>query len=409
MQDGCRTVLQNGARDMAKVTREHLTLKMINAAKPAGSLYRLRDAVVPGLMLRVTPAGKKTWAITWGRGQERVIGTYPVMTLDGAREAARRELGEVAEHGAPLAVAKPKDRGTVADACRDYVEALRKEGREAAAADAERRFERCVYPDRIGKIRLADLHEDDVAAWRDRVEAGDLPDLPVKKGRPPEARPLSKSSANRIRAVLVAALNHAVRRRKVSPDRVIEWANVRPHRDATRRRELYLDVQQRRSLLEAADGPVRDLIECVALTGCRPGDPAACLREDYDARTGTVRFKTKGHDRKVPLSPAAKALFDRVSRGKLPKAHLFTQEGGRAWTAKDWSEAIRAAAAKAGLPSGVTMYTLRHCWITDAIVAGMDLLTVAKLSGTSLAMIEKHYGHLVHGAARDKLAAVDFL
>lgn len=394
---------------MAKVTREHLTLKMINAAKPAGSLYRLRDAAVPGLMLRVTPAGKKAWAVTWGRGQERVIGTYPVMTLEAARDAARRELGEVAEHGAPLAVSKPKDHGTVADACRDYVAALRKEGRESTAADAERRFERCVYPDRIGKIKLSDLHEDDVAAWRDRVEAGNLPDLPTRKGRPPVAKPLSKSSVNRVRSVLVAALNHAVRRRKVSPDRVIEWANVKPHRDATQRRELYLDVRQRRALLEAADGPVRDLIECVALTGCRPGDPAVCLREDYDARTGTVRFKTKGHDRKVPLSPVAKALFDRLAKGKLPKAHLFAQADGRPWTADAWSKPVREAAAKARLPAGATMYALRHAWITDAIVGGLDLLTVAKLAGTSLQMIEKHYGHLVGGTARDRLARVTFL
>lgn len=33
--------------------------------------------------------------------------------------------------------------------------------------------------------------------------------------------------------------------------------------------------------------------------------------------------------------------------------------------------------------------------ITDLIVTGgLDLLTVAQLSGTSVAMIEKHYGHL---------------
>ena len=93
---------------MARVTRERLTNKAINRADPGPRLYRLRDATVPGLMLRVTPAGRKAWAITWGRGQERVIGTYPVMTLEGAREAARRELGEVAQHGAPLAVVEAR-------------------------------------------------------------------------------------------------------------------------------------------------------------------------------------------------------------------------------------------------------------------------------------------------------------
>jgi len=32
--------------------------------------------------------------------------------------------------------------------------------------------------------------------------------------------------------------------------------------------------------------------------------------------------------------------------------------------------------------------------ITDLVVRGLDLLTVAQISSTSVAMIEKHYGSL---------------
>ena len=53
----------------------------------------------------------------------------------------------------------------------------------------------------------------------------------------------------------------------------------------------------------------------------------------------------------------------------------------------------QAAAAKAGLSMTVTAYTIRHSVITDLVTNGLDLLTVAQLSGTSVAMIEKHYGH----------------
>lgn len=394
---------------MPKVTREALTRKVVDGAKATGKAYRLRDATVPGLVLRVSATGAKSWAMVWGRGQEKAFANYPATTLEGAREAARRLSAEIDQHGAPAAVVTPRSELTVADACRDYVAALEKDGRMTAAGDAGRRFERCLYGDKLGKVRLKDLHQDHIEAWRDRVEKGDLPPLPVKRGRPPVAKPLARSSINRIRTTLVAALNHAVARRKVSPDLAFEWNAVKPLKDAGQRRGLYLEREQRRALLEAAEGPVRDLIECVALTGCRPGDPSLCLRSDYDGRTASVRFRSKDHDRKIPLSPAATALFDRLAKGKLPKAHLFTQDGKKVWTPTDWSELVRDAAARAGLPAGVTLYTLRHCWITDAIVGGMDLLTVAKLAGTSLAMIEKHYGHLVQGAARDKLAQVQFL
>ena len=53
----------------------------------------------------------------------------------------------------------------------------------------------------------------------------------------------------------------------------------------------------------------------------------------------------------------------------------------------------------------MTIYTLRHSTITDLIVEHqLDTLTVAQLSGTSLLMIEKHYGHLNQKRASEALA-----
>ena len=39
----------------------------------------------------------------------------------------------------------------------------------------------------------------------------------------------------------------------------------------------------------------------------------------------------------------------------------------------------------------------------------MSTLDVARLCGTSLAMIERHYGHLVMSAARERLERVNLL
>jgi hypothetical protein len=384
--------------------RTTLTRAAVEAAKPQAKHYRIHDAKLPALFIRVLPSGVKTWYVTWARNKERAIGKWPGVTVEAARVQAVALLVEVDTTGAP----GKKSTSTVADACRDYVAALRKDGRDAAADDAERRFERTVYSDRIGKLTLSKLAQDDLESWRDRIESGELADLPSKKGRPPTAKPLSKASVNRMRTVLVAALNRAVSRRKVTPDRAIEWESLKPYDKVGNRREIYLDVQQRRAWLASAAGDLRDIMECIALTGCRPGDPPAVFRRDYDAKHGAVMFRTKGHARKVALSPAAKSLFDRLSSDKSPDARLFTN-GGAAWRPHDWRDHVKEAASSAGLPSGVVLYTLRHCWITDAIVGGMDLLTVARLSGTSLAMIEKHYGHLVQGAARDKLAEINFL
>jgi integrase len=391
-----------GSRHAMKLAKK-LSPAVVESHKPEAQPYRVWDTTVPQLFLRVQPSGVKSWNVQCDRATSRALGKWPAVTVDAARLRARKLLTETEERGAP----PDKVKDTVADACRDYVAWLKAEGRTAAAKDAERRFERTVYSDPLGKIRLQKLAQDDMEDWRSRVERGELAKLPTRKGRPPEAKPLGKGSVNRMRTPLVAALNRAVSRRKVTPDRAIEWESVKPFKNADKRRDLYLEREQRRALLANAGEDVRAVMECVALTGCRPGDPAAVLRRDYDAKHGTVTFRTKEHPRNIPLSPAAKALFDRLAKDKLPNAHLFTN-GGASWDG-DWSDLVKEAAIAAGLPANVVLYTLRHCWITDAIVGGMDLLTVARLTGTSLAMIEKHYGQLVEGAAREKLATVNFL
>jgi Site-specific recombinase XerD len=303
-----------------------------------------------------------------------------------------------------------QDVETVADACADYVKTLRRLKREATAGDAEKRFDRIIDRDPLGKVKLSKLRERHLIEWRERMEAGEFPPLPTRRGRNPAPRPMTPTVFKRNLASLKAALNHAVAKRYVSPDKALEWAMIKPDPKADQRRRVYLDKAQRKLLLDSmSTDAMRDFAQCVALTGCRPGDPAAVLRKDYDPRTGTVVFSTKGHHRTIPLSDASKALFDRLAKDKLPKAHLFTQANGQPWTAAAWGAGIKEAVEKAGLPADTVMYTLRHSWITDAIIGGMDTLTVSKLVGTSLAMIEKHYGHLVHEAAREKLQKLAFL
>jgi integrase len=62
---------------------------------------------------------------------------------------------------------------------------------------------------------------------------------------------------------------------------------------------------------------------------------------------------------------------------------------------------IKDAARAAELPADTTCCAMRHSVITGLVTGGLHLLTVALLSGTSVAMIERHYGHLraEHAAA----------
>jgi hypothetical protein len=61
------------------------------------------------------------------------------------------------------------------------------------------------------------------------------------------------------------------------------------------------------------------------------------------------------------------------------------------------------------LPSDTVLYTLRHSFISQAINDGMTTLEVARLVGTSLMMIERHYGQAIPNAARARLAKLKML
>jgi len=291
---------------------------------------------------------------------------------------------------------------TVADACREYLAELRREKGEKAAQDAHRRFERTVYG-RSKQPRARALDANPLAAR----PLEKLRTVHLKAWR--DGLGLDKAAANRTLTTLKAALNLAVTNRRVMPALAREWGDVKPYKDASSRRTLFLDLKQRRRLLEHSTGAVADLVEAVALTGARAGELTTAKRGQFDARLGTMTFAGKTGSRTVPLSDAALAVFKRAAKGKLPAAPLFTRDDGKPWAHSDWDELVRAAAAAAKLPKGTCLYTLRHSFITQAITDGMTTLDVARICGTSVGMIEKHYGHLVADSARERLAAVTML
>ncbi len=296
----------------------------------------------------------------------------------------------------------PDTAPTVEDACRDYVADLEADGRKSAAHDTRKRFERTIFGRPKAKyVRELPAHK--IATFRlDRLRTKQLKEWRNELGG-------AKSSQNRNLNALKAALNLAVRHKRVNSSVAQEWKAVKAHKNANRRRDMFLDIKQRRALVRAAKGVVRDLIETAALTGARPGELTGARRSQFDHRTGSMTFRGKTGERTVPLSPAALVLFKRLAEGKLPRAYLLTNDDGKQWPHSGWDAGVREAAKKAKLPRGVVLYTLRHSWITEALEGGMTTLAVARLTGTSLAMIDEHYGHLVAEAARERLATVDML
>jgi len=277
---------------------------------------------------------------------------------------------------------------TVADACREYVKDRRSEKGDATADDAEGRFTRTVYGHAIGKAKLVTLRAKQIKEWRAGLDMAD-------------------ASRNRTLSALKAALNLAVAERYVDAARAIEWESVKPYA-VTTRRDLYLDRKQRAALVRALPDFAQPFVRALCLLPLRPGALAACTVADFDAKRKTLRIAhdKAGAGRVIALSPDALALFKAQARSKLPAAPLVAFADGSAWHKERWKGPIKDAASEADLPPETCAYTLRHSVITDMLTGGMDSLTVARIAGTSLAMIERHYGHLLKDHAAKAMGAL---
>ena len=136
---------------------------------------------------------------------------------------------------------------------------------------------------------------------------------------------------------------------------------------------------------------------------------AVLVAGNFDAHLATLTIgKDKhGQDRKITLPPATAAFLAEQCKDKLPTAPLFARANGSAWNKDAWKYPFKDAVVAAELPAAATAYALRHSTITDLIALHrLDTLTVAQLSGTSLLMIEKHYGHLLREHAARALASL---
>jgi site-specific recombinase XerD len=56
---------------------------------------------------------------------------------------------------------------------------------------------------------------------------------------------------------------------------------------------------------------------------------------------------------------------------------------------------MQEAVKRAKLPDDCTVYSLRHTYASQSILAGMNLKLLAENMGTSILMLEEHYGKFI--------------
>jgi integrase len=344
--------------------RRSLTDRFCQTAKPLGPQTDYFDEGHPGLALRVTEQGARSWTylFTWGVSPatgrplraRMTFGAYPAISLAAARTRADDAKRELAEGRDPRS-AKAE---TLREVCEKWV--ARDQSRTAGFRATV--LARLVFPV-LGPRPIADIRRSDIVRLLDDVE---------------EER--GAAMADKTFSILRAVFNwHAVRSDDFHNPIV---KGIRKGSGQSRDRILSDDELRTVWRVAETQGAFGRLVKFLLLTGARRTEAAAMPWSEIDGSDWLLpgaRNKT-GLDLLRPLSPMALAQLGERSSGfvfsndgvlalrgyaslKLAFDQAVTAELGEAmpnWTLHDLRRSARSLMSRAGIPSDHAERVLGH-------------------------------------------------
>lgn len=300
-----------------------LTAAFVASVKPnSDRQVEYRDDKQPGLSLRVSPGGKKSWTMRYrthaGEQRRLTLGQHPAVTLSQARDLARKATALVADGEDPAndrkqakIAARAKQVSTVSALVESYFEDAAR-GRHkpngtpkrSTTLNMERQYyDRLVKP-RFGSMPVSDLTRNDVQRFLDTV--GDK----------------APSTARQCRNVLRQAYNYGIRREVVdknpaqlvnlpkvnSRDRVLSDDEVRAIWDGASDPDSFEDLNM---------SPLMGLALCLAMVTLQRGGEVIGIHAhelDRENRLWTIPGSRTKNRRThvVPLSDLSLQILDQA-------------------------------------------------------------------------------------------------
>lgn len=249
----------------------------------------------------------------------------------------------------------------------------------------------------LGEVRLAELSPDQVSAWR----------LTVPEGHRFEATQALRQVLNR--AVNWKLIDDNPAKRVPNPAR------------RCREQRPFDSWQQIRSLAEQLGPTHGPMVLFAAATGLRPSELFALEQRDLDRAAGVVQIrrayangrvkhtKTRLSRRAVPLQRIALEALDQLQMREDSPVLFPNADGGhldfRNFNRRHWKPVQKAA----GIDPLRDLYDLRHTYATFALRAGVPVFALSRFMGTSIAMIDLHYGHLAVDSHQHAVSLLDAL
>jgi len=322
-----------------------------------------------------------------------------VLSFDQATRRAREWCEDQERIAQGLA---PKDRApyTVLRAMADYLDWSR--AHRKAPQQIEQVMRAHILPV-LGKLEVRDLSTLKIRQWhqkiadsppRRRTAAGDTQNTGTLAT--PEDRRKRKNTANRVLAVLKAALNMAYREGRV-PDKAA-WTRVKPFKGVDQPKMRYLEADEVVRLLNACDPDFRQIARGALLTGCRYGELCKLRVGDFKATPmpmvllGDTKSRKSRH---VYLNDEGATFFAELSAGRPAAEPMFLRADGERWGRSHQRRRMQAASATAEIEPPATFHELRHTYASHYLMNGGDLPGLSQQLGhADTRMTLRHYAHL---------------
>jgi len=385
-----------------QATKVSLTDTRVKEAKAGASVIRIWDSTVPGFLLRITPAGAKSFCVAFQRKNGKkvniTIGTAESWTVKaaGKKAAALRKMHEDGKD--VLAFVQAERSGQDVNA---LIKVWREDYRPSLKPTSQASYDsllKVIIGPMLGKRLVKDLSYQDVK---------DLHRTAKKGGH--------ETHANRAVAVLSRLLSIAEkegwRPNGSNPCRQLEKPTEKP-RSRVLTADEYAALEAALVTLVAAgrtektqgdvkvdklDPQAADLIRFLALSGLRRGEALALRFADVDLERGVMRFedhKTSEHagTKVLPLNGHLRTIIQRRTGQKLG-AYVFP---GRKVSgdpivglARMWDRVVEAAGME-----DVTPHDLRRTFMSTSMELGYPAAIGDALLGHSLGKIRDTYVHL---------------
>ena len=403
-----------------------------------GSEGEIWDTELSGYHVRVGKRGisfRVSFYNDLGKRRVVTLGRYGPLKASEARELAKQTLASIAQ-GVDVRQVE-SDRKASKLTVRDYLNGpyMEHQNRKKDGKGTLRRIEK----DFEGWLDepMASLTRSDVEKWQAKEESKD--------------KPRAFGTLKRSFDSLQAMLSHAVEREVIavnplsgvklqkpslSEEELIKHSVSRRYLEKNDVERLFRGLEQyrikrieerersiqhgRKYLPSFTDVRYVDHVEPFILlmyyTGFRPGDLYGLRWEHVDFKHKQIRKiieKTAHHNDKpsvFPLSSKALEVLEQWNeqKGNTTQGYVFPSNiTGERLSNTALRRPWELVKKLGGLDDGLNMYTLRHNFASQLVMAGVDLLTVSKLmSHTDIQTTIEHYAHLSPDHSRNAVEVI---